>query len=63
MADFKTHLIGAAAVSGLAATIVVMSGPFPHQAVIGYFILGVIGGLLPDIDSPPSIPIRLAFAT
>ncbi len=63
MADFKTHLIGAAAVSGLAATIVVMSGPFPHQAVIGYFILGVIGGLLPDIDSPTSIPIRIAFAT
>ena len=62
MADFKTHLIGAAAVSGLAATVVVMTGQVPHQAVIGYFILGVIGGLLPDIDSPTSIPIRIAFA-
>lgn len=61
MADFKTHLIGAAAVSGLAATALVMTGQFPHQAVIGYFILGVIGGLLPDIDSPHSIPVRIAF--
>ncbi len=61
MADFKTHLIGAAAVSGLAATILVMTSQFPHQAIMGYFILGVIGGLLPDIDSPHSIPVRIAF--
>ena len=61
MADFKTHLMGAAVVSGLAATTLVMTGQFPHQAVIGYFILGVMGGLLPDIDSPHSIPVRLAF--
>ncbi len=61
MADFKTHLMGAAVVSGLAATTLVMTGQFPHQAVIGYFILGVIGGLLPDIDSPHSIPVRIAF--
>jgi hypothetical protein len=63
MADFKTHLLVAAAGSGLAATALVMSGPFSHQAVMGYFTLGVIGGLLPDIDSPTSIPIRIAFAT
>lgn len=62
MADFNTHLMGAAAVSGLAATALVMTGMFPHQAVIGYFVLGVIGGLLPDLDSPTSIPIRIAFA-
>jgi len=62
MADFNTHLLGAAAVSGLAATVLVMTGQFPHQAVIGYFVLGVIGGLLPDLDSPTSIPIRIAFA-
>ncbi|HPF60403.1 MAG TPA: metal-dependent hydrolase [Candidatus Competibacteraceae bacterium] len=61
MADFNTHLMGAAAVSGLAATALVMTGQFPHQAVIGYFVLGVMGGLLPDIDSPHSIPVRIAF--
>lgn len=63
MADFNTHLMGAAAVSGLAATVLVMTGQFPHQAVIGYFVLGVIGGLLPDLDLPTSIPIRIVLAT
>lgn len=61
MADFNTHLMGAAVVSGLAATVLVMTGIAPHQAVIGYFALGVIGGLLPDIDSATSIPVRIAF--
>lgn len=61
MADFNTHLMGAATVSGLAATVLVMTGIAPHQAVIGYFTLGVIGGLLPDIDSSTSIPVRMAF--
>ncbi|MBK8182724.1 MAG: metal-dependent hydrolase [Candidatus Competibacteraceae bacterium] len=61
MANFNTHLMGAAAVSGLAATVLVMSGAAPHQAVIGYFVLGVIGGLLPDIDLPTSMPVRIAF--
>jgi hypothetical protein len=62
MADFNTHLMGAAAVSGVAATVLVMTDMAPQQAVIGYFVLGVIGGLLPDIDSPTSIPVRIAFA-
>jgi hypothetical protein len=61
MANFNTHLMGAAAVSGIAATGLVMSGVVTHQAVVSYFILGVIGGLLPDIDSPYSIPIRITF--
>jgi len=61
MANFNTHLMGAAAVSGLAATVLVMAGAAPHQAVIGYFFLGVIGGLLPDIDLPTSVPVRIAF--
>lgn len=61
MANFNIHVMGAAAVSGVAATSLVMTGVLPHKAVITYFILGVIGGLLPDIDSPSSIPIRIAF--
>ncbi|MFZ1326603.1 MAG: metal-dependent hydrolase [Candidatus Contendobacter sp.] len=61
MANFNTHLMGAAAVSGVAATVLVMSGAAPHQAVIGYFVLGTIGGLLPDIDLPTSVPVRLTF--
>jgi len=61
MADFNTHLMGAAAVSGLAATLLAMTGQFSPQAITGSFALGVIGGLLPDIDSPHSIPVRIAF--
>ncbi len=61
MANFKTHLSGAATVSGLAATALVMTGQFPQPAIISYFSLGVIGGLLPDIDAPHSIPVRLAI--
>jgi len=61
MADFNTHLVGAAAVSGIAATALVMTQAAAHQVVMGYFVLGVIGGLLPDIDSPSSIPLRVAF--
>ena len=51
----------AAAISGRVATVLGMTGMAPHQAGIGYFVLGVIGGLLPDIDSPTSIPIRITF--
>ncbi|MDG4553838.1 MAG: metal-dependent hydrolase [Candidatus Competibacter sp.] len=61
MANFNVHLMGAVTVSGVTATALTMTGMFPHQAVIGYFVLGVIGGLLPDIDSPHSIPVRIAF--
>jgi Na+/proline symporter len=62
MADFKTHLTGAAVVSGIAAAAVMMTGVATHKAVVGYFALGVVGGLLPDIDSDTSIPLRMAFS-
>ncbi|HXH03045.1 MAG TPA: metal-dependent hydrolase [Candidatus Competibacteraceae bacterium] len=61
MADFRTHLLGAAAVSGAAATGLLLAGAAGREAVVGYFSLGVIGGLLPDIDSETSIPVRVAF--
>ena len=63
MADFKNHLIGAAAVSGVAATGLMLAGAVPQEAVLGYFALGIVGGLLPDIDSDTSIPLRIAFNT
>jgi hypothetical protein len=61
MADFKTHVMGAALVSGALATVVAMSGIPTQSQVFGYFTLGVAGGLLPDIDSESSIPIRIAY--
>lgn len=53
--------MGAAAASGLAAIGVAMTGLATNEAVVGFFSLGVMGGLLPDIDSDNSIPIRMAF--
>ncbi len=62
MADFNTHVVVAAAASGLATTLLVISGIASPGIVVTCFILGVAGGLLPDIDSPTSVPIRIAFA-
>lgn len=62
MADFKTHMIGAAAVSGITATHLMLAGIVNSQELMGYFVLGVVGGLLPDIDSDTSIPLRMAFS-
>lgn len=61
MADFRTHVLGAALASGGAATSLMLVGAADRQSVIGYFVLGVVGGMLPDIDSKSSVPVRIAF--
>ena len=61
MADFKGHLVGASLVSGIAATALAMGSALPESTILGFFSLGVVGGLLPDIDSDNSIPIRIGF--
>lgn len=61
MADFNTHIVGAAVVSGIGATVMMMAHTFPSQVLAGFFILGVTGGILPDIDSESSVSIRWAF--
>ncbi len=61
MADFKTHLIGAASISGIAATGLMVAGIAQPLQVLTCFSLGTLGGLLPDIDSKNSVPFRLAF--
>jgi hypothetical protein len=62
MADFKAHLYGAVATSSLAALSVYSFGwTWPRQT-LALFLVGVAGGLLPDIDCPKSNPIRGFFA-
>ncbi len=61
MADFKTHLSTACAGSGLAATTVLLTGTGSPSEVFLYFTAGIIGGILPDIDSDQSLPLRLIF--
>jgi hypothetical protein len=61
MANFNTHMMGAAVISGIGATALMMIHAFPAYILMAYFTLGMIGGMLPDIDSESSIPIRWAF--
>jgi hypothetical protein len=61
MADFKTHLYGAAAASGVAALGIYSLGWTTRGHTLTLFLLGVAGGLLPDIDAPKSTPIRVFF--
>jgi len=61
MANFNTHISVAAAGSGLATIICTASF---HLAVFDaclLCLLGIIAGLLPDIDSDHSVPIKWMF--
>ncbi|NWH05600.1 metal-dependent hydrolase [Desulfobacter latus] len=61
MANFKTHLTVASIGSSMAATMLFASAVASPQEVVLYVILGVVGGLLPDIDSDSSLTVRLLF--
>lgn len=61
MANFQTHLVVASGASAIASVTVLTAGLASTQEALVYFSLGVIGGLLPDIDADNSAPIRLFF--
>ncbi|CCK78692.1 metal-dependent hydrolase [Desulfobacula toluolica] len=61
MADFKTHFTITSIGSSIASTILFASAIATPQEVLLYFTLGVVGGLLPDIDSDNSLPVRILF--
>lgn len=61
MAAFKSHLYGAAATSGLAALGVYSLGWTGAGLTQILFLVGIAGGLLPDIDAPRSTPVRGFF--
>lgn len=60
MADFKTHLIGASLVAGVTSVLLAVSTEVASDDAIGYYAVGVAGGILPDVDLETSIPIRIA---
>lgn len=62
MASFVTHLYGAALVSSVAALGLHSAGLAGSQETQTFFFLGVAGGLLPDIDSDASKPVRGFFS-
>lgn len=61
MADFKTHLSVAAVGSGALSTACLGAGISGPSEVITFTVVGTVGGLLPDIDSDHSSPIKLLF--
>ncbi len=62
MANFKTHLSIATLTSGAAATAAATIGLVETRHTPVLFALGVLGGLLPDIDADNSTPVRLVFS-
>ena len=52
MANFKTHVSVAAALSGVLATGFLAAGVAAPKDVWLYFAMGTVGGVLPDIDAP-----------
>ncbi len=61
MANFRTHLFVASGISGVAAIACMKAGITPSSETPALLGLGALGGLLPDIDSDHSIPIRISF--
>ncbi|MDO6682871.1 metal-dependent hydrolase [Oceanobacter sp. 5_MG-2023] len=61
MASFSTHLGGAAIVSAMASSLLVVTSwaSFPEALIL--FLLGMLGGILPDIDSDTSRPVVWVF--
>ncbi len=61
MANFNTHLNGAFMVSGVMSLTVYKAGLIDDSGFLLCVALGTIGGLLPDLDSDNSTPIKLGF--
>ncbi len=61
MANFNTHLNAAFAVSGILGLTVYKAGLIDDSGFLMCVALGTIGGLLPDLDSDNSTPIKLGF--
>lgn len=61
MANFNTHFTVATTVSGLVAGSLLLTNLATPKSCILYWLIGSFGGILPDIDSPRSIPARIVF--
>ncbi len=61
MANFNTHLTVATSVSGALAIGLFFTDLVPPTAACLYWLLGTLGGILPDVDAPQSVPNRLLF--
>ncbi|NEV64156.1 metal-dependent hydrolase [Thiorhodococcus minor] len=62
MANFQTHLNGGIVVSAATTLSLHMAGLIPSGHTVPLFVIGVIGSLLPDIDSDTSKPVNALFS-
>lgn len=63
MANFNTHLSVAASASSIAAISLFNSNLIDLFDIPWFIFLGTIGGLLPDIDSDNSSPLKILFTS
>lgn len=61
MANFKTHITGAAAASWVGAVGLHGLDVVPADQVMLLTLTGALGGILPDIDSDNSYPLSIIF--
>ncbi len=61
MANFNTHLNVAVITTGLCSAALLSVGHIDLNSALGLWFLGVIGGLLPDIDSDNSTSLDTLF--
>ena len=61
MANFNTHFTVSAGASALISSTLLSMGILEPQEALGAFLLGTLGGLLPDIDSAYSTSIKIGF--
>ena len=61
MADFSTHVFGAAALCSFGATFCTKLLALPMSEGLMLTVAGIVGGVLPDIDLKVSWPSRLLF--
>jgi hypothetical protein len=61
LANFKTHFnVAASASAVVSVSVLAINLITPVEAMI-MFLFGTIGGLLPDLDSDNSVPLRIGF--
>ncbi|MBK8265575.1 MAG: metal-dependent hydrolase [Nannocystis sp.] len=61
MANFRTHIAGAAIPSVAAAGTLFAADLIPAEIAVAAAFLGALGGILPDIDAERSLPTRIIF--
>ncbi|OQY18683.1 MAG: hypothetical protein B6I36_06395 [Desulfobacteraceae bacterium 4572_35.1] len=63
MAEFKTHLTGGLLTGAGASILSLLSFDLNIVQAFSVFVMGSLGGMLPDLDSDSGKPLTLLFGT